>query len=52
MTETFDQKVARVSAEETGSTAVPGLAAKPIVDMLVEVTDLEMTRDQMAPVQK
>jgi GrpB-like predicted nucleotidyltransferase (UPF0157 family) len=76
MTETFDQKVARVSAEaieivpydpqwparfqeekedllETlpndlirriehiGSTAIPGLAAKPIVDMLIEVTDLD-----------
>ena len=26
--------------EHFGSTAVPGLAAKPIVDILVEVTDL------------
>lgn len=32
-----------------GSTAVPGLAAKPIVDMLVEVTDLERTRKEVVP---
>lgn len=36
--------------EHFGSTAVPGLAAKPIVDMLVEVTDLEATRDRIAPI--
>ena len=30
--------------EHFGSTAVPGLAAKPIVDVLVEVTDLEATK--------
>ena len=36
--------------EHFGSTAVPGLAAKPIVDMLVEVTDLEETRARIAPV--
>ncbi len=36
--------------EHFGSTAVPGLAAKPIVDMLVEVTDLEATKAQIAPV--
>ena len=35
--------------EHFGSTAVPGLAAKPIVDMLVEVTDLQATRDRIAP---
>jgi GrpB-like predicted nucleotidyltransferase (UPF0157 family) len=28
---------------------VPGLAAKPIVDMQVEVTDLQTTREQIAP---
>jgi len=33
-----------------GSTAVPGLAAKPIVDMLVEVTDLRKTREMIAPI--
>jgi GrpB-like predicted nucleotidyltransferase (UPF0157 family) len=36
--------------EHFGSTAVPGLAAKPIVDVLVEVTDLEATKMQIAPV--
>ena len=36
--------------EHFGSTAVPGLAAKPIVDVLVEVTDLEETRGRIAPV--
>lgn len=36
--------------EHFGSTAVPGLAAKPIVDMLVEVTDLAETRIRIAPV--
>jgi GrpB-like predicted nucleotidyltransferase (UPF0157 family) len=36
--------------EHFGSTAVPGLAAKPIVDMLVEVTDLGETRIRIVPV--
>jgi len=36
--------------EHFGSTAVPGLAAKPIVDILVEVTDLQSTRVRIAPV--
>ena len=35
--------------EHFGSTAVPGLAAKPIVDMLVEVTDLQETKVRIAP---
>ena len=35
--------------EHFGSTAVPGLAAKPVVDMLVEVADLQATRDRIAP---
>jgi GrpB-like predicted nucleotidyltransferase (UPF0157 family) len=35
--------------EHFGSTAVPGLSAKPIVDMLVEVTDLDATRVRIAP---
>ena len=35
--------------EHFGSTAVPGLAAKPIIDLLVEVTDLQATRDRIAP---
>jgi GrpB-like predicted nucleotidyltransferase (UPF0157 family) len=36
--------------EHFGSTAVPGLAAKPIVDILVEVTDLRETRERIAPI--
>ncbi len=35
--------------EHFGSTAIPGLAAKPIVDMLVEVTSLEQTKARIAP---
>ena len=36
--------------EHAGSTAVPGLVAKPIVDMLIEVADLQATRARIAPV--
>src|SRR5262249_21163336 len=36
--------------EHFGSTAVPGLTAKPIVDLLVEVTDLQAARVQIAPI--
>ncbi len=36
--------------EHFGSTAVPGLSAKPIVDMLVEVTSLEEARRTIAPI--
>jgi GrpB-like predicted nucleotidyltransferase (UPF0157 family) len=36
--------------EHYGSTAVPGLASKPIIDMLVEVTDLVQTRERIVPV--
>jgi putative NADPH-quinone reductase/GrpB-like predicted nucleotidyltransferase (UPF0157 family) len=36
--------------EHFGSTAVPGLAAKPIVDMLVEVTSLDETRQRIVPI--
>lgn len=36
--------------EHFGSTAVPGLCAKPIVDILVEVTRLDETRRRIAPV--
>ena len=35
--------------EHFGSTAVPGLSAKPIIDMLVEVTSLEETKEKIAP---
>ncbi len=33
-----------------GSTAVPGLSAKPIIDVQVEVSDLDEVRDTVAPV--
>jgi GrpB-like predicted nucleotidyltransferase (UPF0157 family) len=36
--------------EHFGSTAVPGLPAKPIIDILVEVTDLDQTRKRIAPI--
>jgi len=36
--------------EHFGSTAVPGLAAKPIVDILVEVTDIEAARERIVPI--
>ncbi len=35
--------------EHFGSTAVPGLAAKPIIDMLVEVPDLNQVHSRIAP---
>lgn len=44
----FPALVRRV--EHFGSTAVRGLSAKPIVDMLVEVTSLEETKAQIVPV--
>lgn len=36
--------------EHFGSTAVPGLAAKPIVDMLVEVVSLAQAQSVIAPI--
>ncbi|MCD4767572.1 MAG: GrpB family protein [Methanosarcinales archaeon] len=36
--------------EHFGSTAVPGLSAKPIIDILVEVTSLEETKKQIVPI--
>jgi GrpB-like predicted nucleotidyltransferase (UPF0157 family) len=33
-----------------GSTAIPGISAKPIIDILVEVTSLEETRKRIAPI--
>lgn len=47
LTERFPGIVRRV--EHFGSTAVPGLSAKPIVDMLVEVTSLDETTAQIVP---
>lgn len=36
--------------EHFGSTAVPGLSAKPIVDMLVEVASLDETKRTIVPI--
>ena len=36
--------------EHFGSTAVPGPAAKPVIDMRVEVTCLEATRKRVDPI--
>lgn len=35
--------------EHFGSTAVPGLAAKPVIDMLIEVATLDRARFEIAP---
>jgi GrpB-like predicted nucleotidyltransferase (UPF0157 family) len=36
--------------EHFGSTAVPGLSAKPIIDILAEVTSLEETKRRIVPI--
>ncbi|MBN1932516.1 MAG: GrpB family protein [Desulfobacterales bacterium] len=36
--------------EHFGSTAVPGLSAKPIVDILVEVVSLDETKQRIVPI--
>ncbi len=36
--------------EHFGSTAIPSLSAKPIIDILVEVTSLEETKKKIVPV--
>jgi GrpB-like predicted nucleotidyltransferase (UPF0157 family) len=36
--------------EHFGSTAVPGLSAKPIIDILIEVTSIELTKEKIVPV--
>jgi GrpB-like predicted nucleotidyltransferase (UPF0157 family) len=38
--------------EHVGSTAVPGLAAKPIIDIMAPVQDLEISRPALAELQK
>ena len=50
--ESLEAKLERVvnRIEHFGSTAVPGLAAKPIIDMLVEVSGLSQARRVIAPV--
>nr|WP_321260443.1 GrpB family protein [uncultured Pseudodesulfovibrio sp.] len=39
-----------VRIEHFGSTSIPGMTAKPVVDMLVEVTSLEEAKQRIAPV--
>ena len=39
-----------VRIEHYGSTAVPGLAAKPVIDILVEITSFEAAREGIQPV--
>jgi GrpB-like predicted nucleotidyltransferase (UPF0157 family) len=39
--------IARV--EHVGSTAVPGLSAKPVIDILVEIADFESARQTVLP---
>jgi GrpB-like predicted nucleotidyltransferase (UPF0157 family) len=36
--------------EHFGSTAVPGLSAKPVVDMLIEVVSLDETKKHIVPI--
>ncbi|MFH0879101.1 MAG: GrpB family protein [Lentisphaerota bacterium] len=36
--------------EHFGSTAVPGMAAKPIVDMLIEANSLEVVQQRIVPI--
>lgn len=36
--------------EHIGSTAVPGLSAKPVIDMLIEVRSLEETKLRIVPI--
>jgi len=39
-----------IKIEHFGSTAVPGLAAKPVIDVLVEVSSLAATQEQVVPI--
>ena len=39
-----------IRLEHFGSTAVPGLAAKPIIDILAEITSFEAAKETMLPV--
>jgi GrpB-like predicted nucleotidyltransferase (UPF0157 family) len=46
LTGIFDGRA--VGIEHVGSTSVPGLCAKPIVDVLVGLRELELTEDEVA----
>jgi len=49
LADTFGADLIR-RVEHMGSTSVPGLSAKPVVDMLIEVSDLEHAQSQIASV--
>src|SRR5581483_11311758 len=42
-------KIASGGIHHVGSTAVPGLAAKPVIDILIGVMDLGSSRDAFEP---
>jgi GrpB-like predicted nucleotidyltransferase (UPF0157 family) len=42
---------AAIAIEHIGSTSVPGLAAKPVIDILIGVARIELTPDQIAAVE-
>jgi len=46
---TLPQRLVR-RIEHFGSTAVPALAAKPIIDILIEATSLEETQEHIVPI--
>jgi GrpB-like predicted nucleotidyltransferase (UPF0157 family) len=46
---TLPQRLLR-RIEHFGSTAVPALAAKPIIDILIEVTDADETQEHIVPI--
>ncbi len=48
--EVFGENV--VGIEHIGSTAVPDLCAKPIVDVLVGLRELELTDEQIASMER
>lgn len=41
-----------IRIDHIGSTAVPGLSSKPIIDVQVEVSDLERVRREVVPIMK
>jgi GrpB-like predicted nucleotidyltransferase (UPF0157 family) len=48
LTKSFPHIIKRI--EHFGSTAIPGLSAKPIVDLLVEITSFKEVKTEIVPV--